>query len=1567
MDSLRRLTSFSLTGRRSLTGAPPPPIGLLSPRSEAAAEAAQCGAPGLDITFITERLVVMGVPVYGPTNKKENQNNIDDLVEYLDANHSNQYLIFNLNPLDEQAPEFEFLGDSRLSAGRVSDLMEQEDLLQGITDKVHEQMLEFSWDRDGMKAHTPPFDLIFRICYAIFAWLSLDPNHIALLHCQTGKTRSGIVVACYLLYARLADDPIDAFVEFYRKRWDMKTLTPDALRQKTPASIQRFLTGFHELTENQVVPNEKPLLLKAIIFRALPVELQPCVQIWDDYHQIFCTTDFSCATPSTHEKDAPVIEWNGEDGFLAILWEKGLNLDGGFSILCSFGDEYDDAENMDATSKVLFRYADSTWFLAPGLITLTKNKLDMMKQYEHGFDEEQFSIDLVLHESSKERRTYVPVDCTGNNAVKQGLVEITRHHLVLPDPAMHSNFIKMGFNETATTFALQRSQNAPNVALDLLHSDGLSACFAQETVKKQPIESDDSAGASTREQSPGESTRHPQFVRRQSTAEIVALQSQRSRYSVPTAADSSVCSVCQDDDYMRRPQIVQCTGQCKRFYHTTCAGLKRIPFGLTTLSDRTNHAVYVKKYFSAWECDACAPQPEKRPTPAAARSMASSHVGTSFVSAAAAGAATSSESSQPNQADPADEQLDKLKEFLTLSGVSVEDLLRAATNANVSITSTPNTPGKPTASSVEHSETTIPQLTISQDSKTHVVKETITEIAKDIVSTATPNQLDTLKVEVSLSTTKVSVSTQGPGSKSLESAEHEPQNGGGQKSLPVPEARPEVMSNSRSALLGQISARAAPAEKNTPHEAPQVDPRAALLAHLASRKVEDTPPVDPRAALLSHLASRKVEDTPPVDPRAALLAHLASRAGPEKVAESEKPSQPSSQAVSASDVPTTERQSDEAKQTKLKDMPEFKSYFNMLRLGCPMEAVKQKILMDGADPMVLVLGPDAIFEDVKDRITIVEASDRSTLQEDIKFVKGHKASDNKSTSKDEPAPQQTVGTTADDAKPESDGSILLRDHEVYSKYFKMLKMGLPEGAVRHKMRTEGADERALELGGDVPFSSLSKKEDSVRLADDPTYAKYFKMLKMGLPEGAVRHKMVSEGVNPRALVLGPDGLASQLNETDASSKAKAAAPAGAPKRRRKKLHWQPIPLDRLSSMNQTIWEDPGDEAVDIEMDMAELESLFFASSNTGSKVKSGGGAKPLQRKQKVTLIDPKRAMNAAISLARVKLNYGEIAEAVDTFDSKGLTVQQLLGIREFLPTHEEVKAVSTYTGDPTMLGEAEKFMMTISTVKRYIPRTECLVFKMSFPSRYEELKVSLGHLTGACDEVKGSRLLKILLSMVLKLGNTLNGSGEENEIRGFTVDSLLRLGHTKAVNQKTTVLHYLVRLVKKNHPAVLDFHKELKSVPSAARESFESLDEDFGKLQSGLTQLSEEFQEMQKDDSDTDTTMKSLEAAVEEIGAEMERMDQSIKHAREAVQSVFDYFGEDPSKNPSEFFTTLSSFCTAFEAARKEVDAADEAALRAERLKARKNSGARPTSGSFSVTSNVKDVSTRDRALTDLY
>jgi len=71
-----------------------------------------------------------------------------------------------------------------------------------------------------------------------------------------------------------------------------------------------------------------------------------------------------------------------------------------------------------------------------------------------------------------------------------------------------------------------------------------------------------------------------------------------------------------------------------------------------------------------------------------------------------------------------------------------------------------------------------------------------------------------------------------------------------------------------------------------------------------------------------------------------------------------------------------------------------------------------------------------------------------------------------------------------------------------AKYFKMLKMGLPKGAVQNAMTRDGEDPSIMDLDPEKSVASQLDKgeEDEVDngppLKDDPKYAKYFKMLKM---------------------------------------------------------------------------------------------------------------------------------------------------------------------------------------------------------------------------------------------------------------------------------------------------------------------------------------------------------------------------------------------------------------------------------------------------------------------------------------
>eukprot|EP00957_Ditylum_brightwellii_P148666 11318667-Ditylum_brightwellii.AAC.1 len=89
----------------------------------------------------------------------------------------------------------------------------------------------------------------------------------------------------------------------------------------------------------------------------------------------------------------------------------------------------------------------------------------------------------------------------------------------------------------------------------------------------------------------------------------------------------------------------------------------------------------------------------------------------------------------------------------------------------------------------------------------------------------------------------------------------------------------------------------------------------------------------------------------------------------------------------------------------------------------------------------------------------------------------------------------------DEEEEEEDTGPPLKEDPEYTKYFKMLKMGLPMGAVQNALQRDGKDPGIMDLDPEKSLKSQLKKEEEEEdtgppLKDDPEYTKYFKMLKM---------------------------------------------------------------------------------------------------------------------------------------------------------------------------------------------------------------------------------------------------------------------------------------------------------------------------------------------------------------------------------------------------------------------------------------------------------------------------------------
>jgi hypothetical protein len=93
-----------------------------------------------------------------------------------------------------------------------------------IRSKLKNQVINAPWLTPGSSSQVPSIDSILTQCYSIKSWLDIQSDHIAIVHCTTGRSRSGILVGCLLKYIGAFDYASEAFDFFCRTRYDLLTV-----------------------------------------------------------------------------------------------------------------------------------------------------------------------------------------------------------------------------------------------------------------------------------------------------------------------------------------------------------------------------------------------------------------------------------------------------------------------------------------------------------------------------------------------------------------------------------------------------------------------------------------------------------------------------------------------------------------------------------------------------------------------------------------------------------------------------------------------------------------------------------------------------------------------------------------------------------------------------------------------------------------------------------------------------------------------------------------------------------------------------------------------------------------------------------------------------------------------------------------------------------------------------------------------------------------------------------------------------------------------------------------------
>ncbi|XP_032939019.1 tensin-2 [Catharus ustulatus] len=184
--------------------------------------------PPLDLTFVTERILSVGVPGGGEGGPG---GHLRHLAKLLGARHGPNYTIFNLSE-------------------------KRRDLT-----RLNPKVLDFGWP----ELLAPPMELLCSVCKALEACLGGHPRNVAVLLCRGSKAPVGVVVGAFLHYSDVWGSPEQAL-----NALSMRRFCEEKLGGVLQPSQRRYTEDFGALLSGRLRLNSSPQFLHHVLLPPLP-------------------------------------------------------------------------------------------------------------------------------------------------------------------------------------------------------------------------------------------------------------------------------------------------------------------------------------------------------------------------------------------------------------------------------------------------------------------------------------------------------------------------------------------------------------------------------------------------------------------------------------------------------------------------------------------------------------------------------------------------------------------------------------------------------------------------------------------------------------------------------------------------------------------------------------------------------------------------------------------------------------------------------------------------------------------------------------------------------------------------------------------------------------------------------------------------------------------------------------------------------------------------------------------------------------------------------------------------
>ncbi|XP_061701064.1 delphilin isoform X2 [Syngnathoides biaculeatus] len=372
----------------------------------------------------------------------------------------------------------------------------------------------------------------------------------------------------------------------------------------------------------------------------------------------------------------------------------------------------------------------------------------------------------------------------------------------------------------------------------------------------------------------------------------------------------------------------------------------------------------------------------------------------------------------------------------------------------------------------------------------------------------------------------------------------------------------------------------------------------------------------------------------------------------------------------------------------------------------------------------------------------------------------------------------------------------------------------------------------------------------------------------------------------------------------------------------KRLRWE-----QVENSEGTIWGQLGansdHEKLHDMVKYLDLEMHFGTQKTSLLTPEPSPQMETFPKKDVIEILSHKKAYNASILIAHLKLSPGELRRMLMSMSADRLEPSHVKQLLLYAPDAEEVKKYQEYAGDPGELSEPDQFVLQMLSVPEYKTRLESLLFKCSLQEKTEELRGAYRRIGEASAQLKSSKKLAKILEFVLAMGNYLNNSQpESSKTTGFKINFLTELSTTKTVDGKSTFLHILVKSLCHHFPDVLDFSKDLTMVPLAAKVNQRSVTSDVNDLHGTIREIRSACQRMPAGAEDRFAAVMST--FLENSHPAVQSLESLQQSSMEEFSRTASYFGEDgKSASVDVFFGIFAQFIDKFERVLNDQQAAE--------------------------------------------